>query len=376
MADSTLPGVAASPPSSGDASVERETFGAMPDGREVELFRLRNAGGMEVRLATYGGTVVSLKAPDRDGVFADVALGYATFEEYLADRVWFGPLIGRSANRIAGGRFTLDGREYVLPLNDGPNHLHGGPGGFDKALWGAEPFHAADGVGVVLTHTSPAGTDGYPGTLHVRVTVTLTERNELDLAYRAATDAATPVNITQHSYFNLAGEGSGDVLGHDLTLNASRFTPLGPTMVPSGELRPVAGTPFDFTVPTPIGARIDADDEQLRTTGGYDHNFMLNRRGNGLELAARLYDPGSGRVLEVLTTEPGIQLYTGNGLDGSIVGRSGRPYGRRSGVALETQHFPDAPNQPGFPSTILRPGQEFASRTVYRFGARGRDSAR
>jgi len=346
--------------------IEREPFGAMPDGRMVERLTLRNARGMEVSFIAHGGAITSILVPDRDGVMADVVLGYRTLDEYLRDRVWLGPLIGRYANRIAGGRFTLDGRDYHLPRNDGPNHLHGGPRGFDHVLWDVDPL--PDAAGAVLTHTSPAGAEGYPGTLAVRVTYTLTDADELSVDYHATTDAPTPVSLTQHSYFNLAGEGSGDVLAHELTLNASRITPVDECVIPTGELRPVAGTPFDFTTPTALGARIDAGDEQLRITGGYDHNFVLDRAGDGLELAARLHDPASGRVLEIHTTEPGIQLYTGNALDRTIIGKSGRPYARRTGVALETQHFPDSPNQPRLPSTILRPGETYRSRTVYRFG--------
>jgi aldose 1-epimerase len=351
-------------------TVESDVFGTLPDGRTVERFTLRNARGTTVEMSSRGAAILSISTPDRRGGMADVVLGYRTLGEYLADRSWMGALIGRHANRIAGGRFTLDGRAYVLPRNDPPNHLHGGAGGFEGVLWRAEPFRGDGGVGLAFTHTSPAGAEGYPGTLDVRVTCTLTAGDALAFEYQAATDAPTPVNLTHHPYFNLAGEGSGDVLGHELMLNASRFTPVGRDHVPTGELRPVTGTPFDFTSPTPIGARIDGGDEQLRIAGGYDHNFVLDRRGDGLELAARLYEPASGRVVEIHTTEPGIQLYAGNAFDGGITGRSGRPYGPRAGVALETQHFPDSPNHPEFPSTILRPGETYRSRTEFRFSAR------
>jgi len=349
-------------------TIEREPFGRLPDRRTVERFTLRNARGSSVSFLSLGGIITSLRVPDSDGELADVVLGYGTLAEYLEDRVWLGPLIGRFANRIAHGRFTLDGVEHRLPVNLGPHHIHGGTGGFGRVLWEVEPFRTTGGVGAVLRHVSPAGTEGYPGTLYVRVAYTLLDTDELAVEYHATGDAPTPVNLTQHSYFNLAGEGSGDVLGHELTLRASRFTPVDAGLIPTGELRPVAGTPFDFTSPVPLGARMGAADEQLRIAGGYDHNFVLDREGGGLSPAARLYEPASGRVLEVLTTEPGIQLYTGNGLDGSIVGKSGRRYGRCAGVALETQHFPDSPNQPAFPSTILRPGEAYRSHTVYRFG--------
>lgn len=348
------------------AGAHREPFAVMPDGRPVERITLHDGRGMEVRLLTRGGVIQAVRVPDRNGVLADVALGYDTLDGYLADTGFHGALIGRYANRIARGRFTLDGRAYTLATNDGPNHLHGGPGGFHTVIWNAEPFQDARGVGVVLTHVSPAGTEGYPGTLRVRVTYTLVD-HEIEVDYHATTDAPTPVSLTQHTYFNLAGHGAGDVLDHELQLHASHFTPVDATLIPTGEIRPVAGTPFDFTTPGRIGARIDEDDEQLRRAGGYDHNLVLGESaGSGARLAARLREPTSGRVLEVLTTEPGVQFYSGNFLTG-VPGKEGRAYAWRSGLALETQHFPDSPNQPGFPSTILRPGAEYASRTVYRF---------
>lgn len=351
--------------------IERDPFGTMPDGRPVERVTLSCAAGTRVSFIGYGGAITSIHVPDRNGALADVVLGYGTLAEYRADAVWLGSLIGRYANRIARGRFVLDGVEHRLGLNHGAHHIHGGRGGFDRVAWEVEPFHTSGGVGAVLRHTSPAGTEGYPGTLFVEVTYTLLDGGVLVLDYAATTTAATPVNLTQHGYWNLAGEGSGDVLGHELTLNASRFTPVDASSIPTGELRHVEGTPFDFRAPLPLGARLDADDAQLRMAGGYDHNYALDRAGDGLELAARLHEPRSGRVLEVHTTEPGIQLYTGNALDGSITGKGGRPYGRHAGVALETQHFPDSPNQPRFPSTILRPGESYRSRTVYRFAVAG-----
>ncbi|CAN5893245.1 galactose mutarotase [soil metagenome] len=334
----------------------------------MELFTLLNANGVQLRFISYGGIILSLLVPDRNGEFADVTLGFDSLGGYLKEHPYFGALIGRYANRIARGRFTLAGQENTLATNDGPNHLHGGTQGFDRAVWEVEPFQDESGVGAALTYTSPAGEEGYPGELVVRATYTLNDQSELILDYHATTDRATPVNLTQHAYWNLAGEGEGDILDHELLLGSSRFTPVDSTQIPTGEIRGVAGTPFDFTTSTAIGARIEQDDEQLRHGGGYDHNFVLDRRaGEGLTLAARLYEPGSGRTLEVSTTEPGIQFYSGNFLDGTLVGKRGRVYERRTGLALETQHFPDSPNQPGFPSTILRPGEEYTSRTVYSF---------
>jgi aldose 1-epimerase len=350
------------------AGITREPFGTTPDGTPVELFTLRNAAGVEARVATYGGTLVSLRLPDREGRMADVVLGFDDLEGYLGPHPWFGALIGRYANRIWRGRFTLDGRTYTLPRNLGGNHIHGGPHGFDRVVWDAAPFRTPRGAGVVLNHVSPAGHQGYPGRLAVQVTCTLTAGNRLAFDYHATTDRATPVNLTHHAYFNLAGEGAGDVAGHELTLNASRYLPVDSALLPTGECRAVAGTAFDFTTPWRLGARIDDDDPQLALGGGYDHCFVLDPADGDPAFAARLVEPASGRMVEVFTTEPGIQLYTGNALDGGIAGKGGRPYRRRAGVALETQHFPDSPNHPAFPATILRPGQQYASRTVYRFG--------
>lgn len=349
-------------------TVERAPFGELPDGRVVECFTLRNGRGMEVRFIGWGGAILSIVVPDRRGRPADVVLGYPSLDGYLRDEVWMGTLVGRYANRIAHGRFTLDGREVRLPVTHGRHHLHGGrTGGFDRVTWRAEPFRGPGGAGAVLTHTSPDGTAGYPGELKVCVTYALNDANELAIDYHATTSAPTPVNLTSHAYFNLAGEGNGDVLGHELTLNAARFVAVDAELIPTGELRAVRGTPFDFTAPTPLGARLRADDEQLRLAGGYDHTFALERGGDWMELAARLHEPESGRVLEVLTTEPGVQLYTGNALDGTLTGKRGRRYGRHAGVALETQHFPDSPNHAAFPDTILRPGEAYRSRTIYRF---------
>ena len=344
----------------------REPFGVTQTGEAVELITLANRTGMTVRVMTYGGIITSLEVPDRSGTPGDVVLGYDSLAGYLQDSPYFGSIVGRYGNRIAKGRFTLNGTEYRLAVNNGPNHLHGGLRGFDKVVWAAEQFQGDSGVGVRLTHTSPDGDEGYPGTLNATVTYTLTDRNELVIDYEAATDRATPINLTQHSYFNLAG--SGDILGHVLTIAADRFTPVDSTLIPTGDLAPVEGTPFDFRSPHRIGARIDEDDVQLRYGGGYDHNFVLNPDGPVLELAARLVDSISGRTLEIRTTEPGVQFYSGNFLDGSITGKGGVVYGHRSALCLETQHFPDSPNHPEFPSAILEPGQTYRSQTVWTFG--------
>jgi aldose 1-epimerase len=336
----------------------------------VESFTLTNAHGIELRAISYGGIIVSLRVPGRDGRLDDVVLGYDDLEGYLAKPSYFGALIGRYGNRIAGGRFTLDGRTYPLATNNGPNHLHGGVRGFDKQTWKAEPFERPGSAGVTFTRTSPDGEEGYPGNLDVRVTYSLTDRDEVSFEYFATTDKPTVVNLTQHSYFNLAGDGKRDVLAHELTIHADRFTPVDKTLIPTGVLAPVSGTPFDFRKPTAIGLRIGADDAQIRNGGGYDHNFVLNRRGPGLTPAARVFEPTSGRTLDVATTEPGVQFYSGNFLDGSITGKGGHVYQKRYGLCLETQHYPDSPNHPGFPSTVLRPGQEYRSQTVLTFGTR------
>ena len=358
------------PGSTAHPSIDREPFGQLPDGRVVDAITLSNGGRMHLRVLTFGGIIQSLHAPDRDGKLDDVVLGYDSLNDYVRDSRYFGAIVGRYANRIANARFTLDGQTFELPANDGPNHLHGGPEGFHRAVWTAEPFEQDAAAGVRLALTSPDGDSGYPGTLMVAVTYTLTDQNELIVDFAANTDRPTPVNLTQHSYFNLAGHDRGEVLGHQLVLAASRYTPVGATLIPTGELRDVTGTPFDFRHAATIGARIRDDDEQLRIGNGYDHNFVLDRAPNSAaSLAARLCEPVSGRVLDVLTTEPGLQLYTGNGLDDRAVGKEWRVYGRYGGVALETQHFPDSPNQPGFPSAILRPGSELRSRTIFRFSA-------
>ena len=348
----------------GKPGVTRAPFGKTADGRAVEMFTLTNANGVEVRAISYGGIITSIRVPDRAGAMGDVVLGFDRLDGYLGVHPYFGTIVGRYGNRIAGGRFTLDGRTYTLATNNGPNHLHGGKVGFDKAVWTGAP--AAAGAGVTFTHTSPDGDEGYPGALKTTVTYTLTDRNELVVEYLATTDKATPVNLTQHTYFNLAG--SGDILGHELTLDADRYTPVDATLIPTGALAPVAGTPFDFRKATAVGARIDQAHEQLKNGQGYDHNFVLNGTPGVLRHAARLVDPKSGRTLDVSTTEPGVQFYSGNFLDGTLKGKGGQAYQRRAGLCLETQHYPDSPNKPQFPSSILRPGQEYRSKTVFAFG--------
>lgn len=351
-------------------SITREPFGTAPDGQPVELFTLTNAHGIELKAMSYGGIVVSLKTPDRDGRLGDIVLGYDGLQGYVDASPYFGAIIGRYGNRIGHARFELDGKTYTLAANDGANHLHGGTKGFDKVVWEAEPFENEDGVGIVFRYTSPDGEEGYPGTLEVSVTYTLTPSDSWVVEYDATTDKATPINLTQHAYFNLADGGAGDILGHELLIAADQFTPVDSTLIPTGEILPVAGIPFDFRTPHAIGERIAVSNPQLRFGGGYDHNWVLNGTpADGMSLAARVYEPTTGRTLEVLTTEPGIQFYSGNFLDGSITGKRGTVYRHRSGFCLETQHFPDSPNEPGFPSTILRPGEEYRSRTVFRFGS-------
>ena len=359
----------APPPPTSTAGVGvQPSFGATPEGVSVDLYTLTNANGVEVRAMTYGGIILTLRVPDRDGNLGDVVLGYDALDGYLEASPYFGAIIGRYGNRIGGGQFTLDGEEYSLAVNNGPNALHGGLKGFDKVVWNAESFQNDEGVGVVFSYSSPDGEEGYPGTLEATVTYTLTDANELVFDYHAVTDKATPVNLTQHTYFNLAGDGAGDILAHELMLKANDFTPVDSTLIPTGEILSVDGTPFDFTTPIAIGARIDADDEQIGFGGGYDHNYVLDRgEGDSLALAARVHELTSGRVMEVSTTEPGVQFYTGNFLDGSITGKEGHVYEHRTGFCLETQHYPDSPNKPDFPSTILQPGQEYRSRTVYSF---------
>jgi aldose 1-epimerase len=350
-------------------SITQQHFGTTRDGEAIELFTLAQPGGLEARIMTYGGTLVSLNAADRDGSRADVVLGFAALEPYLAGHPFFGSLIGRYGNRIAGGRFQLNGVEYTLARNDGPNHLHGGSRGFDKVIWRAAPREDDGASALELTYLSRDGEEGYPGNLDVTVVYTLTGDSALRIDYQATTDRATVVNLTNHSYFNLAG--GGDILEHEMRIPAQRFLPVDATLIPTGERRPVAGTPMDFTHPTAIGARIHADDEQLRlASGGYDHTWILDKAAGALGLAAEVYHPPSGRVLEVFTTQPALQFYTGNFLDGSLVGAHGQAYQKHSGFCLETQHFPDSPNQPDFPSTLLRPGEVYQQTTIVRLSTR------
>lgn len=359
------------PGSTAAPHVERAPFGALPDGGLVELFTL-HAGTLTLRVIDYGGIIVSLDAPDSEGRCGDVVLGHDTLDGYLHRSPYFGAIIGRCANRIAHGRFALDGVIYQLATNDGVNHLHGGMRGFDKQQWDVTPFIEGDAAGLTLRYVSPAGDEGYPGRLLVKVCYRLSVAGELIIDYRATTDAPTIVNLTQHSYFNLAAGASLDVLDHELTIAADSFTPVDATLIPTGELREVADTPFDFRAPRRIGEFVDARAEQLVLAGGYDHNFVLSGEADsqGLRHAARLLEPISGRTLDVRTSEPGLQLYSGNFLDGTIRGKGGRLYGCRAGLCLETQHFPDAPNHPSFPSIVLRPGEKYQSRTVFTFGAR------
>jgi aldose 1-epimerase len=352
------------------ARVTRAPFGTLPTGERVQAFTLTNARGMEMRVIDYGGIIVSLRTPDRAGNIADIVLGFDDLEGYVKSSPYFGAITGRYANRIAKGQFTLDGTTYRLAVNNGPNALHGGLKGFDKVVWQVEPSADTSGARLVLRYTSADGEEGYPGTLRATVTYTLTDRNELVVEYEATTDKPTPVNLTQHTYFNLAGEGSGTVLDHVVSIGADRYVPIDSTSIPTGDLPSVAGTPFDFRTPTPIGARIDQPDPQLTNGHGYDHTFVLNRAqgSTGLVHAAHVVEPISGRTLDVATTEPGVQFYTGNFLDGKVVGKNGHAYPRRGGFCLETHHFPDSPNKPQFPSTILRPGDTYHSRTVFTFG--------
>lgn len=317
---------------------------------------------------TYGGIIVSLRVSDRAGNLGDIVLGYDSLAGYVKNPSYFGAIVGRYGNRIAKGRFTLDGKTYRLAINNGPNHLHGGIKGFGKVVWQAQPFKNDSGVGVAFSHTSPDGDEGYPGTLTARVRYLLTDGNELVVDYEATTDTPTPINLTQHSYFNLADAGNSDILGHELMIAADSFTPVDSTLIPTGVIAPVAGTPLDFRTPTAIGARINDADRQIEYAGGYDHNFVLRHGGPGPVHAARVVEPTTGRTLDVSTTEPGLQFYSGNFLDGTIPGKGGHAYRHRSGFCLETQHYPDSPNERRFPSTILRPGQAYRSRTVYAFG--------
>jgi aldose 1-epimerase len=361
--------------SRGQPSITSAPWGEV-GGRPVDLYTLTSGAGMTVRITDYGGIIQSIEVPDKRGRTANVALGFDNLDDYVTSSPYFGCITGRYANRIAQGRFTLDGVTHQLAVNNGENHLHGGDVGFDKRVWSATPVRNRDSVGLRLRYVSPAGEENYPGTLTTEVTYTITRDNEIRMRYRATTSAPTIVNLTNHSYFNLAGEGSGTIEDHVLELEAARYTPVDATLIPTGELAPVRGTPFDFTRPHAIGERLRDSHEQIVIGQGYDHNFVLDRShpsDTSMIRAARVTDPGSGRVLDISTTEPGIQFYSGNFLDGTLVGTSGKVYRQTDGFALETQHFPDSPNQPQFPSTVLRPGRTYDTTTVYDFGvARGR----
>lgn len=353
-----------------DASVTSQPYGTTADGQSVEEYILTNANGVEVRIITYGGIITSVQVPDRDGFRANINLGFNNLADYETKSPYFGCIAGRYANRIANAEFTLEGKKYTLAANDGPNSLHGGNVGFDKRVWQASPVSGNGEVGVALHYLSPDGEEGYPGNLDVKVVYTLTADNGLRLDYTATTDAPTVVNLTNHAYWNLMGEGQGAIYDHILWLDADRYTPVNETLIPTGELAPVEGTPFDFRIPKPLAPGQRSNHEQIVFARGYDHNFVLNRAegDTSVRLAARMYEPTCGRYLEVWTDQPGLQVYAGNFLNGTLVGASGRIYRQSDAFALETQHFPDSPNQPNFPSTVLRPGETYQTTTIYKFG--------
>jgi len=351
--------------------MEKKVFGTTADGKTADLYTLKNKNGMQVSITNFGATVVSIMVPDKAGKVADVALGYDDLAGYELNKNYLGVLVGRYGNRIAHGKFSIDGTEYTLAKNNGDNSLHGGIKGFNKAMWDAKDVSKGGEAAIEMKYVSKDGEEGYPGNLSVTVVYTLTNKNELKIDYSATTDKKTVVNLTNHTYFNLAGQGNGDILKQELMINADTFTPVDSGLIPTGELKKVEGTPFDFRKPTAIGARIDANDEQIKLGGGYDHNFVLNRKAaTGLSLAARVSDPASGRSMEVWTTEPGVQFYTGNFLDGSFKGKGGIAYQKRTAFCLETQHFPDSPNHPSFPTTLLKPGEKYHTTTVYKFEAK------
>ena len=353
-----------------ECAVTTAAFGKTKDGVAVNIHTLKNQSGMEVRVMDYGATIVSIRVPDQKGQLGDVALGFDNLSDYETKSPYFGCLVGRYGNRIAKGKFALDGKQYTLATNNAPNSLHGGIKGFDKAVWQAQCSKTAAGPAIVFTHVSPDGEEGFPGKLTMQVTYTLTDKNELVLDYTATTDKDTVVNLTNHSYFNLEGQGTCDILGHELLIAGGNFTPVDVSLIPTGELRPVKGTPFDFTASTAIGARIAQADEQLKFGGGYDHNWVLDREGAGLSFCARVIAPTSGRVMEVSTTEPGVQFYCGNFLDGTLTGKEGKVYKHRYGLCLETQHYPDSPNHANFPPVTLKPGQTYKTTTVYKFSTK------
>jgi aldose 1-epimerase len=350
-----------------NSEMKKQNWGKGPNGEEVDLYTLRNSKGIEASITTYGGRLVTLKTPDRDGKFADIVLGFDDLPQYLANNPFFGALAGRYANRIANGEFQLDGHTYHLAKNNGPNTLHGGLVGFDKKVWQAEDVSASNGHSLRLKYVSKDGEENFPGTLTTTVTYTLSDNDDLTIDYKATTDKKTVLNLTNHSYFDLAGAGAGEIIDHVVTINADKFTPVNANLIPTGDLKTVDGTPFDFRTATRVGARINDKDQQLQYGQGYDHNFVVNRSGNGPSLAARVVDPKSGRAMEVLTTQPGVQFYTGNHLSNGIKGKGGATYGYRYGLCFETQHFPNSPNQPNFPSTELAPGQQFHEITVFKF---------
>ncbi len=349
-------------------NIQTGHFGHSADHEKVDLYTLTNNDGLQIKITNYGGTVLSILTPDRNGNFDQVTLGFDNLKQYIETSPYFGCLVGRYANRIANGKFKLNGIEYALAQNNGDHHLHGGQKGFDKVVWQARKFSGKGEMGLALTYQSQDGEENYPGTLDVSVVYTLNNDNALKIEYFATTDQRTVLNLTNHTYFNLAG--TGDILGHELTLNADRFTPTNHTLIPTGELRSVTGTPMDFTTAAIIGHRIEQDDEQLYFAGGYDHNWIINKSDDALVLAATVFEPSSGRLLETYTTQPGIQFYSGNFLDGAAVGPDGRIYHKRTGFCLETQHFPDSPNQPHFPSTMLKPGDQYSQTTIYKFSSR------
>jgi aldose 1-epimerase len=367
-----LPGVLAlacfaqAPATKGKSSVTKKDYGKTADGQAVDLYTLSNASGMKAEIITYGGALVSLTAPDRNGKFGDVVLGMDDIKGYQTPVPYFGALIGRYGNRIGKAQFALDGHTYKLPANDNGNTLHGGLKGFDKRIWSAKP---GTGASLELSYVSKDGEEGFPGTLSAKVVYTVTNENELKIDYTATTDKMTVANLTNHAYFNLAGPGEGAILAHEVTINADRYTPVDSTLIPTGELRAVKGTPFDFTKATAIGARIDQNDEQLKFGKGYDHNWVLNKGNGGLTKAAEVREPKSGRVMEVWTTEPGLQFYTGNFLDGTLKGK-GKTFQHRGAFCMETQHYPNSPNKPNFPSTTLKPGDTYKTTTIYRFSAK------
>jgi aldose 1-epimerase len=350
----------------GVGAVTTQEFGKTEKGEAVSLYTLRNRNGVEIAITNYGARVVTLKTPDAKGRLADISLGFDTLKGYEGPNPYFGAVVGRYGNRIAKGKFTLDGKEYTLAKNNGENSLHGGLVGFDRVIWSGRTEESNGAHKAILSYTSKDGEEGYPGNLSVTVTYSLSDNDDIQIDYHATTDKATVLNVTNHTYFNLAGQGNGDILGQVMQLNADRFTPVDSGLIPTGELKDVTGTPFDFRKPTVIGSRINDKDEQLKLGKGYDHNFVLNRSANGLVMAARAVDPASGRVLEVWTTEPGVQFYTGNFLDGSVTGKNATNYAQRTGFCLETQHYPDSPNHPDFPTTVLKPGEEYKSTTVWK----------